>query len=267
MGKPLKPSVFLLGETGFHYEGVAALLHHLGVPTWKTQASSAAEHLTELYGRACYRSFETEDVPVSQMNPNLTQVRKSSGAYIANVLAKGDGSIFEHAQTNWFFADVSRVFTHELVRHRAGVAISQESLRFVRLTDLSWYEPEIARKNPEIAEVFQLEFQHASQTQQMLAEMLELDSGLSFDEKKKLTSSMRRLAPDGLATNIGWSANFRTLRHVIEMRTDPVAEEEIRFVFGEVARISRERWPLIFQDYEVEVVDDLEWWHTPNKKV
>lgn len=267
MGRALKPKVFLIGETALNLDGAEKLLKHLGVPGWEPDSTTNSEWLTEFFGRACYRSFETEDVKASEMNPNLTMVRKSSEAYIGNVLTKGDGSIFEHAQTNWFFADVSRVFTHELVRHRAGVAISQESLRFVRLTDLNWYEPEIAEQNPEVAELFRQEFEHSSEVQRRLTDMLEFDTKMSFDTKKKLTSSMRRLAPDGLATNIGWSANFRTLRHVIEMRTDPVAEEEIRLVFGEVARICRERWPLLFQDYQVDVVAGLAWWHTVNKKV
>ena len=44
--------------------------------------------------------------------------------------------------------NVSRVATHELVRHRAGVAVSQESLRFVRLDDLPFWFPEWARRTP-----------------------------------------------------------------------------------------------------------------------
>ena len=39
------------------------------------------------------------------------------------------------------FRNVSRVFTHELVRHRAGSAFSQESLRYVRLTDIGFRVP------------------------------------------------------------------------------------------------------------------------------
>lgn len=54
------------------------------------------------------------------------------------------GSVIEHHVTNWIFADVSRVFTHELVRHRVGTAFSQESLRYVRLNDLGlWLPPQI----------------------------------------------------------------------------------------------------------------------------
>jgi thymidylate synthase (FAD) len=68
--------------------------------------------------------------------------------------------------------------------------------------------------------------------------------------KKELTSALRRLAPMGLSTDIIWTANLRTLRHVVEMRTSPGAEEELRFVFDAVARVMREEAPSLFQDFE-----------------
>ena len=42
---------------------------------------------------------------------------------------------------------------------------------------------------------------------------------MPFHVKKEVTSALRRLAPIGLSTDIIWTANARTLRHVIEMRT------------------------------------------------
>jgi thymidylate synthase (FAD) len=68
---------------------------------------------------------------------------------------------------------------------------------------------------------------------------------------------MRRIAPEGLATAIGWTANFRTLRHVIELRTDPAAEWEIRYVFGEVAKFLINRYPNAFGDLTSQMVDGL----------
>jgi len=41
----------------------------------------------------------------------------------------------------------------------------------------------------------------------------------------------------------------RTLRHVIEMRTDPGAEEELRLVFDEIARMMQAEAPGLFQDF------------------
>ena len=46
-----------------------------------------------------------------------------------------------------------------------------------------------------------------------------------------------------------WTANLRTLRHVIEMRTAAGAEEELRLVFDRVAEIMVAEAPGLFQDF------------------
>ena len=261
MGGIVEPKVFLIGESRVNHEGLQALLQHLGVPEWSSDAPSDVELLCEVFGRACYRSFGTE------LNPNITRVRKSSQSYLTNIIEKGDGSVLEHGVANFFIADASRVFTHELVRHRVGTAISQESLRFVRMTDLDWYAPVCIQESKEAMAIFARTFEELSRLQQELAQIFDLDERASFDEKKEITSAMRRVAPIGLATNIGWSCNMRTLRHVIEQRTAPWAEEEIRLVFGKIAEIAIERWPNLFGDYRVETVDGLPVYTTANRKV
>src|SRR5947209_18585117 len=72
---------------------------------------------------------------------------------------------------------------------------------------------------------------------------------MTMDQKKRLTSAIRRILPDGLATNVIWTANHRTLRWVIEMRTDPSAEVEIRMVFDQIAEICKRDYPNIYQDF------------------
>ncbi|MBI2625106.1 MAG: FAD-dependent thymidylate synthase [Candidatus Nealsonbacteria bacterium] len=258
----VEPKVFLVGETRIMKSELNAYLRHIGVPKWKSDATTDAEKLTEVYGRLCYRSF------VPGLNPNVKKIRERNKDYLENVIEVKHGSVLEHITLNFIFADVSRVFTHELVRHRVGVAISQESLRFVRLTDLGFWPPLAVRENEKVMEVMSNTFKILEKLQKDLAEELGLDEeDKKFAEKKKLTSAMRRIAPLGSATAIGWSTNIRNLRHVIEMRTDPAAEEEIRLVFGKVAEIVKERYPNLFADYEVEIADGLPWWHTKNKKV
>ncbi len=260
MGHTVTPKVFLIGETQVNGSGMQALLAHLGVPNWMSDAPTDIETLIEVNGRACYKSFGTE------LNPNITRVRDKNSDYLTNVIQKGDGSILEHATVNFFFADVSRVFTHELVRHRVGTAMSQESLRFVRLDDLNWYAPTCIQESPEAMIIFTQTMENLSALQVNMASLFDLDN-MDFETKKKYTSAMRRLAPIGLATNIGWSSNMRTLRHVIEMRTHPSAEEEIRWVFGEVAAQCVKRWPNLFADYVYDVVDGLPHYYTSNRKV
>lgn len=259
--KFVKPKVFLVGETRAIEEGLQAYLDHVGVSGWATDAPSDAERLCEVFGRLCYRSFEPG------LNPNVTRVRQGNAPYLRHIIEVGHGSVFEHAHMNFIFADVSRVFTHELVRHRTGVAISQESLRFVRLDSLSAYVPALIQESEEGMAIFAKTLEQLEVIQRELAEAYRIDAEVSFDRKKKLTSAFRRIAPDGVATTIGWSCNFRTLRHVIERRTDPAAEEEIRLVFGSVYEIVRDRYPNVFADYTVEYVDGLPWVKTPHGKI
>jgi thymidylate synthase (FAD) len=147
--KQVEPQVFLLARPTLDAAGLAAYLQAVGAPGWTTDAPSAAEQLIEVAGRACYRSFEPG------LNPNVTKIREGSQAYLENILTVKHGSVLEHANWTFAFFQVSRVLTHELVRHRAGTAISQESLRFVRLTNIPmWLPPEI-RDNPEARAIFE----------------------------------------------------------------------------------------------------------------
>ncbi|MBI4558854.1 MAG: FAD-dependent thymidylate synthase [Candidatus Hydrogenedentes bacterium] len=256
-----QPKVILVGETRIIEDGLQDYLQHIGVPHWETDAPSDVERLSEVFGRLCYRSFEPG------LNPNVTRVREGNAKYLGHVLEVGHGSVIEHAVLNFIFADVSRVVTHELVRHRAGTAVSQESLRFVRLEGLSAYVPTHIRESEEGMEVFVKTMEQLEAVQRELAKLFQIDQEKSFDRKKKLTSAFRRVAPDGVATSIGWSCNVRALRHIIEMRTAPDAEEEIRLLFGMVYDTIKDRYPNLFGDYEVEVVDGLPWMKTRYKKV
>jgi thymidylate synthase (FAD) len=210
---------------------------------------NGGELLVEFGGRACYRSWEPG------LNPNVSKVRTDQREYFANILRSAHGSVLEHANYSFALRDCSRVFTHEIIRHRAGSAFSQESLRYVRLADIGFrvapaLEPLRERV---LALVEQLEeFQVSAATELGID-----DDGVPFHVKKEVTSALRRLAPIGLSTDIIWTANARTLRHVIEMRTAPGAEEELRLVFGKVAEVMQREAPGLFQDFAR--ADDGSW--------
>ncbi len=251
--KWVEPKVYKIGESQINREEAARFLDDIGAHDWLTKQPwylaessgqvNSAEAITEIAGRSCYKSFGVG------LNPNITRIRQDSKEYLANVLSKGDGSIFEHAVVHLVFKDVSRVFTHELVRHRAGVAISQESLRYVRPTELRMTMvpgSELSRmKNlEELGRAIEGNFE----TYQRIADATIRDD-MKFDEKKAWTSALRRMLPDGIATTIVWSANHRTLRWVLEMRTAPGAEVEMRYVFDKVGDILLRDYPFIYQDF------------------
>lgn len=243
-----QPTVFLIAKPSVELDAMRSYLESVGGESWLELRSqdpdeiNDGELLAEFAGRMCYRSWEPG------LNANVTRIRTDKSAYFANVMQSFHGSVLEHANYTFAFRNVSRVFTHELVRHRAGSAFSQESLRYVRLTDIGFRVPPALEPIREqvISLVEQLE-----EFQLSAAEQLDLDSGeLPFAVKKEITSALRRLAPIGLSTDIVWTANVRTLRHVIEMRTAPGAEEELRAVFNDVAVAMKAAAPNLFQDFQ-----------------
>ncbi|MBV9196002.1 MAG: FAD-dependent thymidylate synthase [Solirubrobacterales bacterium] len=241
------PSVHLIARPSVDLAAMRAYLEDVRGSSWLENRLAGdgpvndAELLVEFAGRTCYRSWEPG------LNRNVTRIRADKDEYFANLLRSMHGSVLEHAAYSFVFHNVSRVFTHELVRHRAGSAFSQESLRYVRLSEIGFRLPPALEPMREqvLSLVEQLE-----EFQTSAAQTLGLDEdGLPFALKKEITSALRRLAPIGLSTEIVWTANVRTLRHVIEMRTAAGAEEELRLVFDRVAEIMVAEAPGLFQDF------------------
>src|SRR5215469_336472 len=249
--KSVHPEVFLVSRPQLDYDALAAYLTEVGGETWLERLDRGqfddAQNLAEFAGKICYRAWEPG------LNPNIVRVRNDHRKYLENILSQAHGSVLEHAMFGFVLHNVSRVATHELVRHRPGTAISQESLRFVRLTDIPFWFPDWAQDDPELMKRATALLGQMEEFQLWMADHFGLDSeGLKFEEKKHKTSFMRRFAPDGVATGLLWSANIRTLRHTIEARTDKGAEEEIRLIFGKIAEIMLAEAPAIFGDYTVE---------------
>ena len=83
------------------------------------------------------------------------------------------------------------------------------------------------------------------------------DNSFDMTKRKQLTSAIRRIAPNGQANEIGFSVNFLSLRHIVQLRTDRHAEWEIRHVFGQVYRLTRNLFPTIYHGAKETVVNGL----------
>lgn len=246
----IEPLVIKLAETKLNEDGVKQLAEHYAAMDWLERVRQLqpndSEFLIELAGRACYKSFGVG------INPNVTKIRDNPRDYLTNVLEKGDGSILEHATVTFAFLNVSRVFTHEIVRHRAGTAMSQESLRYVRPRDISlWLPPDLEPASEKFSETVE----EIEKRYHELESKFDWDN-MTFEQKKRVTSALRRILPDGIATNLIWTANHRTIRWVIEMRTHPSAEVEIRMIFGKVAEICIRDYPLLYADFTAKQLAD-----------
>ena len=249
--RSVEPEVFLVARPKVDYDAMAAYLREVGGESWlerldRDQLGNDAQDLAEFAGKMCYRSWEPG------LNPNVRKVRDDQDAYLQNILRQQHGSVLEHVSFTFVLHNVSRVFTHEIARHRPGTAISQESLRYVRLDELPFWFPDWAREDAELMKRATDLLTELEQFQQWMAGHFGLDDDdTKMHEKKAKTSFMRRFAPEGLATGLVWTANIRTLRHTIEARTDQGAEEEIRLVFGKIGELMRAEAPALFSDYTV----------------
>jgi thymidylate synthase (FAD) len=214
------------------------------------------EMLVSLAAKRCYNSFKPG------ANPNVTKVRESLADHLGNVLKQGHGSVFEHAMFNFGIENLTRVATAELNRHRAGVAISEQSLRYVRFTEIPFWVPPSLRENPndteEEAKKKKATLDECSKllakTEETYTELVKLwgldEPDKDFKYKKTVTSMLRRILPMGICTGGMWSFNIRAIRHVITMRSSPHAEEEIACIVGCMLKLISGRLPSLMGDFK-----------------
>jgi len=243
----VSPKVYLVASTKIN-EGLNDYLYDIGQNGFKSNAETDADLLLEAAGRLCYRAWQPYD-GTSGTNKNVNKVREDNQEYVQNIIKQAHGSVLEHANITLLFSNVSRVFTHELVRHRAGMAYSQESLRYVRLDELKFWLPSAVEESDELRDLYTETVEYLEKVQLKLNDIVKLD-GEGFGFKKEWTSRFRRLAPLGLATSIMASGNLRAWRHIVNMRSSTGAEEEIRILMDQVVPILKDYSPAVFSDLQ-----------------
>jgi thymidylate synthase (FAD) len=252
------PRVYLVGRQTVDDEALAAFLADHDARHWATDTDEAGEKLIEVAGRTCYMSF-------ARPRPG------GNSAYIRHLLEVGHGSVLEHAVFNLIIAGVSRSFTHELIRHRAGFGYSQLSQRFVDESECAFVEPEAIAEDPELHRVWLEAVQSCQRAYQALADGLAAKFAHLEDRtlrRKKAREAARSILPNATETKIFVTANARALRHFIEMRGDAAADVEIRKVAIAVLKLLQAESPNLFGDYTlIDLHEGGQAVSTPHRKV
>lgn len=254
MGKLVAPHTYLIGYTTIDRDELNRYLWDTGnedflvaIVNARQQGISEGEILCSFYAKLCYASLSLGK------NKNVSKVRDIHDNLVA-CFEQGHGSVFEHCQLNFVTTNCSRVLTHELVRHRVGTAFSQTSGRYVRGDEVNIVFDPILSPVKDLVQELQALIE--GKYQEMVKEM-KLDEMKDFGLKKKVTSALRRVLPNGQSNEIGWSVNLRALRHLVQLRTSRHAEWEIRTVFQEVYHLTREKFPLLYHGAKEEIVDGI----------
>jgi thymidylate synthase (FAD) len=191
------------------------------------RGSGTPEELLEHAGRVCYRS----------------EKRGGAGHFLQARIQEGHESIIEHASLTFEISGISRVCSHQLVRHRIA-SYSQESQRYVDLSDPEFVVPPSVAQNSEAMGIWN----------DLTGRMREAYRDLRELGVKK--EDARFLLPNAAATRIVLTMNFRELLHFFRVRCDRAAQWEIRALAKEMLKLAYQVAPSVFQDLYAEFIGE-----------
>jgi thymidylate synthase (FAD) len=198
---------------------IVKLIHHTPDP----------EQAVALAARLCYSPVSIEAL---QERLSGSDIR----SFLEKILALGHQSVLEHASFTFGIEGVSRVTTHQLVRHRIA-SFSQQSQRYVSHKDqFAAVIPPTVAVHPEMGERFA---DMLLTLHRFYAEMAE--AGIPPEDA-------RYILPNAAETKIMVTMNARELLHFFRLRCCERAQWEIRAMALEILKLAREVAPTIFRN-------------------
>lgn len=246
----LQPQIYLLARPRIDADGIHRFLQDTNAQWRQTDTATEAERMIEFAGRICYMSFGAH------------QSARDNREYIRNLIISGHESVLEHVSWTFLITGVSRGFSHQLVRHRVGIAFSQMSQQYHDEKDAEFVVPTGIDKHPEALRLWEEQTTSALEAYRQISDLLRADAvsdeaGLTEKEKKRLLRSIARsVLPAATETKIVMTGNARALRHFLEVRGTIPGDIEMRVVASELLRILTVEAPSVFFDFAVEVLED-----------
>ena len=168
--------------------------------------------------RTCYSEQAPEEIFDRAVAGDFDPAKMQK--LIASVIESGHGSTIEHVVFTFGITGVSRTLSHQLVRHRAGVAFDQQSQRYVKFKGAATMLPHsIAEGDPDLRERYQ---EQVDSSLELYGEMLA--AGVPGEDA-------RFVFPNATRTNLVMTTNLRALIHMSGLRLCTMAQWEIRRLF------------------------------------
>lgn len=154
---------------------------------------------------------------------------------IRRVTGYGHYSVLEHAYFTFSLEEVSRVLTHQLVRHRIA-SYTQQSQRYVPYNTIEHYVvPRTILSQIKAKEIFEEALAKVSEAYEKL---------LSLHVPKE---DARFILPNAAKTNIVVTMNARELRHFFNLRCCERSQWEIKETAVEMLRQVKKAAPVLFE--------------------
>ncbi len=185
------------------------------------------EQTIALAAKLCY-STKSIDQIINSLDS------EQSKRIIKKIIRLGHYSVLEHASFTFGIENISRVTSHQLVRHRIA-SYAQKSQRYTRIDPK---ENCVIPKDIAHDQDFGQKFQNLSaQSTAFYLEMLK--KGISPEDA-------RYILPQAITTNIIFTANARELIHFFRLRCCNRAQWEIRELALKMLEIAKDIAPNIF---------------------
>lgn len=180
--------------------------------------------------------------------------------FLSMLMDLGHESPIEHVVFTFGVEGVSRVLTHQLVRHRVGCSYSQQSQRYVRLEQFEYIMPPEIEKIPAAKERFIKAMEEDQRAYSELAELLRkehLRRYLSEGKTEKQAGIMaektaiedaRYVFPNACETKIVFTMSARALMNFFRQRCCNRAQWEIREMAEEMLRQVKGVAPILFKN-------------------
>jgi thymidylate synthase (FAD) len=167
--------------------------------------------------RTCYSELEPQEIFRRAVDGEIDQAKMQK--LISGVIESGHGSTIEHVVFSFGISGVSRTLSHQLVRHRAGVAFDQQSQRYVKFKGAATMLPATIEDDPDLRRRYEEQVDGALG---LYGEMLE--AGVPGEDA-------RFVFPNATRTNLVMTTNLRALIHMSGLRLCTMAQWEIRRLF------------------------------------
>jgi thymidylate synthase (FAD) len=244
------PSVYVLASPSFDAATFSRFLSTQHLDWRRTTGASPAEELVEAAGRICYLSFGENQSP------------RTNEEFIQNLVRMGHESVLEHISWTFLIVGVTRAFTHQLVRHRAGFSFSQLSQQYHDERDATFVMPAELNGVPGAPEAWKDIMETTKRAYGTLDTVLrEHEESLPKDLDKKevnraIRSAARSVLPNATETKIVVTANARALRHFLKVRGGIPGDREMREVAAALFTILTFAAPALFFDFQVKHLSD-----------
>jgi thymidylate synthase (FAD) len=242
--REIDPRILIVGRPSFDIDAFLEYLAREQLEWRRSEGAGPAEELVEVAGRMCYLSF------------GARQSSKDNRDYIGNLIRRGHESVLEHVSWTFLLTNVTRAFSHQLVRHRVGFAFSQLSQQYADQTDLPSLMPPTVSASPELRDAWVRSSEQAHETYEFIFARLEgeMPSSPNVDEQRErlrgIRSAARSVLPESMETRIVLTANARALRHFLDVRGGLVGDLEMRMVSASLLRLLKLEAPALFADFE-----------------